>query len=665
MLRNLAAAAWWLLAGASVALGQPAAADDPAALRGYFSGNGLLNRGLYDLAAAEYRKFLENHPDHAKAALARYGLGVCHYRLDRHREAADALTVLAEAPDFEYAAETLMILGQCELALGRPQEAADLFGRVIREHSAHGLADEAAALQAESYYEAGRFDLVGRPCKLLASRWPDSPQRERADLFEGLAEMALGEHESAAERFAALAARDPDGENAGRVSLLLAQCLHRTGATERAADGYRHVIEQGPDEYVPEAMYGLAVIEHARGRLDGAGQLLEQILRRYADHQIAPAARLLRGRAWFDEGSYDRALAQLEPLTREAGAERDDAEYWAAKCALRRGEAAEAARRLARALERFPDSDLRPQMAYDRAVALLRAGDRDAALEALEGFRRSFGDHDLDADALHLTASVLHQQRRYPESLEGCRAFETRYGDHALAPDVTFLAAENLFLLKRHDEAAGAYRALLERHPDHRHAAQARYRLGLCLYHQGASDEAEAMLAGVTEGPATKPEYRPALLALGDGRFQRGDWEAAEAHLHDYLSFGLDQPAADDALLKVALARQRQGKQEPALRDLRTLIETFPESPHRAHARFECGQILVELNRPDEAAAAFEQVLAADAATPFAAHACNHLGTLALERGPARRRPTTAARPTGLPTIRRRRPRLAFSRDGP
>src|SRR5687768_9406811 len=60
---------------------------DATALREYLSGNGLLNRGLYDLAAEEYRKFLAAHPNHAKAPVARYGLGVALNRLGRNDEA--------------------------------------------------------------------------------------------------------------------------------------------------------------------------------------------------------------------------------------------------------------------------------------------------------------------------------------------------------------------------------------------------------------------------------------------------------------------------------------------------------------------------------------------------------------------------------------------------
>jgi TolA-binding protein len=442
--------------------------------------------------------------------------------------------------------------------------------------------------------------------------------------------MARGDHASAAERFEAMSARDPGGAYADRVNMLLAQCLHRSGAEPRAADQYRRVIQRGGDAYVPEAMYGLAVIEHGRGRLDSAGPLLDQLLERYPDHDIAPGARVLRGRVWFEKDEYERALALLREAAESTGAYQDDAAYWSAKCVLRQGRAERAARRLARAIERFPQSDLLPQMTYDRAVALLRAGDSDGALDALSAFDTRFRDHELAADAGHLAASALHEQGRYRESLEGCRAFGRRFMDHELAPEVAFLAAENLFLLKRYDDAAEGCRSLLARWPEHEHAPQARYRLGLSLCRLGSFDEAGQWLQSVTGGRDTAPAFRPALLALGDGHFQRGRWEQAEAHLGDYLSFGLDQSSAGDALLKLGLSQQRQGQPRSALRSLGTLIEELPESPHRVHALFEAGQILIELERPQEAAAAFEAVLAEGADTPFAGHAHNHLGVLSL-----------------------------------
>jgi len=57
----------WVASHATTA--QPT--EDQAELRAYLTGNGLLNRGLHSLAAAEYRKFLDEYPDHEKAPIAR------------------------------------------------------------------------------------------------------------------------------------------------------------------------------------------------------------------------------------------------------------------------------------------------------------------------------------------------------------------------------------------------------------------------------------------------------------------------------------------------------------------------------------------------------------------------------------------------------------------
>ena len=391
-----------------------------AELRGYYTGNGLLNRRMYDHAAAEYRKFLAEHPDSEKAPLARYGLAVCLFRTNKYQETVDTLGELQPPADFDFEVEVLMMVGQSRLTLGDPGEAASVFDEVLLNHADHDLADEAAALQAESLYEAGRYDAVERPCKLLDARWPRSPQRQRAELFRGLAEMAQEEYSQAAGRFEAMLQKYADGDHADRAALLLAQSLHHAGDGEGASIRYAAVIQRGRDEFVPDAMYGLAILLHRAGDLKDAGKLLDQLLAQYAARGdgVVTAALLLRGRVWFDLEDYVRALGQFERLAASGGAGfQDDAAYWSAKCALRRGEHEVAARELALSLDRYPGSDLLPQMTYDRAVALLRSDDAESAIEVLGEFRARYKDHELSALALELMAAAHHQQQHYDESL--------------------------------------------------------------------------------------------------------------------------------------------------------------------------------------------------------------------------------------------------------
>ena len=607
-------------------------ADSDGAEQTYLSANGLLNRGLYQLAAAEYRKFLAEHADHGKAPVARYGLAVCCFRTGDHEGALTELKQLASREGFAYAAEVGAMLGQCRLARQEYGEAAAAFAHVVGKHVKHALADDAAALCVEALYLDGQHGQTVEWCQAFAKRWPKSALRERVDYFWALAHTAGGSYRAAAECLEHLLAHYPQSPFADHAGLLLAQCHHHDNALDKAARWYRQVLDRAESEYTDDALLGLATLVHGQGRVAEAGKLLDRLLERSPAEALAVSAKLQRGRAWFDQQRYDAALKLFEEV-REKGADlADDAAYWAAKCMLRQGNFDEAARRLSRATEEYPQSNLLPEMHYDRIVALTRLEDDTAAAKAVESFRQRFPKHTLVADALHLAALISHRQKGYDESLEHCRRFLGRYPEHALAPKVRFLAAENEYFARRYEAALEAYEEFARKHPQDPQTLLARYRTGMALYRLGRYDEAAARLGTIAQAELKQAAFRPALLALGDIHFRRGAWKQAEHFLRAYLGDDLDVAAADDALLKLGLAQQRQGRHDQALGIFEQLIERFAESAHRIQARFERGQALVALDRLDEARQALEQVLREASGSRFDVYAHNHLGAIAMRQ---------------------------------
>ena len=504
---------------------------------------------------------------------------------------------------------------------------------MLQAHADHELADEAATLLAESFYTGGRYDRVDRAAQFVSEQRPESPLRERAELFLGLAQMARGEYVAASEQFTSMTERFPEGAYADQSALLLAQCLHRSDALQAAIEWYRQVIQRARAAYLPDALYGLAVILHQQDQPQGAGRLLDRLLDEFPDYPLAADAILLRGRAFFDQEEYERALSTLQPLTASDDRERADAVYWAAKSRLRLGDADGAADRLGGAIERYPDSDLLPEMTFDRAVALLRAEQPEDALTVLRRFTKQYGDHALAGDALHMSAATQHQLGLYDQSLATCRTYQQRFADGPHAAAITFLVGENAFLLDDDATAVESFRSYLRAAPDAPQRADATYRLGMALHRQGQFEEAEATLLQIADATETTASFRPALLVLGDHAFQRADWATAAERLERYLAFGMDQSSSDDALLKLGLARQRMGNDEDALSAYADLLETFPDSPRRRQAMFERGQVLAARGDTAEATAAFTGILEADGASPYDVHALNHLGVIAAANG--------------------------------
>ena len=604
---------------------------DPA-LQSYFSANGLLNRGLYELAVVEYGKFLSEHENHEKAPVARYGLGVCLFRMGRHDAAVKELEPLQEQSQFQYAAEVGTILGQCHLHRGRHADAAAAFEKVATGSGDHDLADDAAAGWVEALYLDGRYDDAAEQCRRFVNSWSESPLRERVEFFRGLAEMARGNYSVAAERFTELLEHYPKGPFARQASLLLAQCYHHDNAIHKAIRQYRSVLAQTGSRYISEAMLALGTLLREQGKPGEAGSILDELLDKFPQSPLRSQAQSQRGRAWFDQGEFDRAAAMFRQVASHEGELGAEAAYWTAKCDLRKGDFTEAARRLSAAIEAFPESDLLAEMLYDRAIALVRGATYDDAIKALRTFRARFPEHMLAADALQLLATTEHQRRRYDNSLTYSREFLEQYPSHKLAPAVAFLACENEFLAARYDEAVEDYRRFLTRYPDDPQLTKANFRLGTALYRLQRFDEAEEFLSVVTNEAETDEVFRPALLALGDIHFQRSEWEQAERYLSDYLSTGLDVTSADDALLKLGLSRGRQGRGQEALDAYDRLIDRFEKSPHRLQAIFERGQVLGALKRLDGAVQAFEAVVDEGRDSRLRPYALNHLAAIAMQR---------------------------------
>ena len=436
----------------------------------------------------------------------------------------------------------------------------------------------------------------------------------------------------------------------------------------KAARHYRAVLQHSQSRYAPDALLGLAQLAAVAGKPQEAGTLLDQLLKRFPDSPLVPSARLQRGRAWFEQGRFEDALAAFAQVPSNRSDLQDDVSFWTAKCRIRMGDFSDAAERLGKAIEQSADSELLSEMQYDYAFALARAGRLENAVNALERFRAEFPDHPMAPDSLHMLAATRHSQGRYEQSQVHCRGFLKQYPSHELAPATLFLSAENEFLSGRYAEAVELYQRYLAHQPDDTQATRASFRLGMALYRLQRFDEAQPLLAGVAHGAGSEiaESYRSALSALGNIHFQSGKWKQAAEYFDRYLASGhgapepplakgeeqpprspsylagagegglatrdqrLDLPAADDALLKLGLALQRQGRHEDALRTYDRLLERFAQSPHRLQARFERGQSLHALGRSTEAADAFRQVLSEGSDSRFTAYAEDHLGSIAL-----------------------------------
>ncbi|MCA9311061.1 MAG: tetratricopeptide repeat protein [Phycisphaerales bacterium] len=622
-----------LVAAVVLATGTPglAAPDDVKTL---YAANGLLERGLYDLALSEYDTFLAGDPAPADALTASYGRAVCLFRLDNLEEADMALAALAREKDFEFEQDVLFLLAHCQVRRGEPGDAVTGLDRMLKGAGDHPSAPEARVLLVEALHRAGEHERVEREAERVLGSERDGARRNRVLLFRGLSALASDEPSDAAEHFRAIVDSGVEDGLAGQARLLLAESLVGADEDDDAARWFEDVIEREEDATLSRALYGLGAVRFRDDDMPGATKVLDRLLEDLPRSGEADAARLLRGRIALNASELDRAEDLFEAVQQGKHKDlEDDAAYWLAKVELRRDRPEGAESTLTQALDSYPDSPLAPAMAFDRAVALSRMGEGERAMTAFADFARLHPRHELADEAVYHVASLLHDAGEYGDSLEALDILAERYKGGNDPGASLFLAAENKYMLEMYDRAADDYERFVSTYADHRQADAARFRLGMCLARLDRFEEAEALLTEAGGEAEAQPMFRSAFLMLGDGYFDAERWADAEAALSTYVSGADDTtPNVDDALIQLALARSRQQDFTGAIEALDALLQRGV-SVHYAHALFERGQALMGMKAWDEAGENFERLLQEAPRSRFVPFARRHMASLAQRRG--------------------------------
>lgn len=583
------------------------AREDASVLRSFYSANGLAQRDMFDLAAEEYRAFLAAHGDHAKAGEARYGLGLCLYRLEKYAEAVEALRPIADHPPADRESDVLVLLGQSLLAVEKWDDAAVTLERA-RAAAKEGPRWEAAGAGAvEALFRTDKYREALKIRDEFATRAADSAWRDRVEWFAALAAVQSEQCELARERLAELVRDFPQSPLRDQARLLSAQLQLRADGGSAAETLRRLAEEAASGEIKAEALLGLAAAELANGNTDKADAALDRAAEVSPNIGKSAALRSQRARVRFAQERFTEALTEFEALAKGEGEIARESAYWVAKCHLRLGHDQVAAELFAKA--GASDSASAPEAMYDMAVALSRAEKHAEVVRAANAFLAAHGEHRLAGDALALRAVAEYQLQDREAAAKSARELMERFSDHARAGDMLFLAADCAFLDEQYEEAATGFRRYTSSYPTGAKAEAAELRLAIATYRLGKIEEAREALERFVESRRESTERPAAVLLLADVYLQEKQWSRAAALLDGFASSGAASARLDEALLKLGVARQRMGEFMTAIGHYKRLVETFAAGPFADQATFEMGQCYAAQSQWAEARAAFETVL--------------------------------------------------------
>ena len=353
--------------------------------------NGLFTRKLYDLAAPEYQKYLDDYPGRAGRANAYFSLGECYRNLNRTSNARTNLQkVLNDYGDSEFAGPAAYALAEMAFAEKDYAAALPLF------HRAAAKSKEPAVALSARYFEARCLEATGH-------------KEEAADIYAQVAEAGNPNPYREDARWTAasiLASR-------GRKIDALKQYEALANESQKPALKAESAVRGG--------IIALELVQADKGKIDKtmadrATALLQKGRTLPEAGKFRPIAQVGLRRLQYQIGQYAQLLAdykkELEKLPEAAQAE---VLMLAANSARQLGNSKEAEAIYRQIITKYPDREEAKDAAYERLINVYNT-DPSALSAAVDEFLATNPTNERADQAKLLKAEALYKQQNYNDA---------------------------------------------------------------------------------------------------------------------------------------------------------------------------------------------------------------------------------------------------------
>lgn len=497
--------------------------------------NGLYSRGFYHLAALEYRKFLQEHPQGALRELALYRLGEC-YRLLGKEEAAIKIyqEQLEDFSEGERARHARYRLSQLFLKRGDYETASGHLERLIAMPEAGKLREISLLRLGECYQK------LGRPQKALLA-WSkidgESEVATWAAFRIGSVLLKQGEKEKALPHFARVAGKEESPLYA-EANFQRGEILHSLG---RANDSRK--------------AYLAAARAFARAG-NNEGSLFKYILCRL---------RLGDDRQALREG---KSFLKSFPNSGRTG----DVLFLVGEAKSRLGDYEGALRFLKKCRERKLSPPFAPLAHFREAECYRQQKQWERAATSFRAFIGAFADHPLKEEALLRLGEAQKELADFPGASKTLERLLSAYPDSGHQERAMYLLGICYAPQKRFDELKDVYERLLLLAPEGPYAGEARYWVGRVDMKKGNYEKARAHFRMAFD----KDKNKNALRGLGECSYLLGHKEEAAGYFLELVSLDPSARLSRESYLWLGGYLREAERWNKALEIYRLLKENYP-----------------------------------------------------------------------------------------
>ena len=487
-------------------------------------------------------------------------------------------------PDDPLASKAQHYLGVCLLQLKQFERAAGVFQQVITKHPDIDTIEDAYLNLAWCQYT-----LAG--------------------------DGAEGMYVRAAENFATLLKKFPDGKYADQATFFLGESQYHLGNLKSAAVHYARVVEAHPESALRvDALYALGGTYEELGQYPAAGRIYDVFLKEFGDNPLVPEIRLRKAETVLQMGQYAEAatvLGDLAVLPDFASA--DQALFRQAFCLVQLDQLGEAAALYAKLATGYPDSEyvsdavlaagrsfyraeqfeeaakwfqtareaggeFAPEAAHWLSRIALRDGDAARALDVAQQAMKTAADSEF---LVHLKMDQADAYYELPEgrakALPIYLAVATEHGEHELAPQALYNAAFAALELRQYKQAKDHVATFLQAFPEHRLVPDVRYVGAESDLQLGRHEQAESAYRSLIQEQADHPELADWTIRLASTLYLQRKYAEVLSALPPLIQ-RLDKPEVlAEAHYLIGASQYHSEQFPPSIASLSAALEAAPK----------------------------------------------------------------------------------------
>jgi TolA-binding protein len=589
----------------------------------------LFARKMYDLAAPEFQKYLEDYPGASGRAQAYMLLGECYRNLNKSSNARTAFQkVLNDYPESEFAgpaayALAVMAFGQknypdalplfhrsatkskdaavalsahyfearCLEALDKKDEALDIYQQVAEAKNPNPYREDARETAARIALARGRKPDALRQYEALSNETQKPALKAEVTVRAGLIALDLiqasnGKIDKAmVDKAMALLQKGRSLNEAGKwrslAQLGIVKLQFQTGQFAALIDGYKKVLPQLTEEMRPEVMLLAANSQRQLAHAKEAEALYAEIIQKYPNREEAKDAALDRLLNIYNSDpstlppEVDQYLATNPPPERA-----DQAKFFKAEALYKQQNYPRAAPIFAELRASQLSPKLRAEAAYQLGSCYLQMKDVNGIVEAFGFFVQAFPDSPLAPTAYARRAETFESDKNYDGALSD---WNTIVGKYPGAREREEALQHKALVLGQQQNPKGmseTFRQLLKEFPKTRAAAMAHYYIGKSAFE--LKDYKTALNSLNTARQLDKEHYYvPATIRIISCHFGLHDRAATTREVDGFLASNAQGTIPAEILEWLGIEYYNEKKFDAAVKYLGVLgkIDNPPVKP--------------------------------------------------------------------------------------